>query len=363
MYLKSIFNKIFRKKTLILWQNKEKRMVSKQFKAGLIAVISIVSFIFLVNFLKGKNVFSSGKTIYAIYDNVNGLMPTKPVTINGMKVGTVEKIGFTDDKSGKILVAMNIDTEFDFDKNTRAVIYEPGIMSGAEVKLEMSRKGAAIKDGDHVQGVVESSMMAGLSKEMAPLRVKLEKTLISLDSTLIGVRGFTTPENQRVITELLQNLNGTISSYKHLSNSVDNTVLGFNTTSGSFNKLALDAQGLVADNRNSFTNAMNSLNGASLSFKNVSSQLEKAEIDKTIAKLDATLGSMQAMMASIEKGDGSLGKLVKDEKLYNNLKGASKELEQLLRDVKENPKRYVHFSVFGKKGAQYVAPVEIDSIK
>ncbi len=327
--------------------------MSKNIRTGIIAIIIIISFIFLINFLKGKNVFNRGTVLYAVYEDVHGLQETKPVTINGMKVGHVDEIDFTDDDTGRLLVQMTINTDFEFDQNTKAIIYEPGLMSGAEIKLEMSRKGTPVKDGDYIIGDVESGMMSILAKEVTPLKQKLENVLVSIDSTLITVRGLATTENKKSIANMVQNLDQTILSFNKMAQSIDQTVTNFNHTAKSFDGLANEAQGLVAENRNKIASTFNNLDATVDNFNQVAEDLNKAELDQTIAKLDHSLQGLNQILSGIENGEGTLGKFMKDDKVYTNLDNASKELELLLRDLKENPKRYVHFSIFGKKNKAY----------
>ncbi|MFV0531390.1 MAG: MlaD family protein [Flavobacteriales bacterium] len=328
--------------------------MSKNLKAGIIAVASIGAFVLLINFLKGKNVFNRGTVLYAVYEDVHGLQETKPVTINGMKVGHIDNIDFTDDDSGKLLVQMTINTDFKFDKNTKAIIYEPGLMSGAEVKLEMSRKDKPVKDGDYIIGEVESGMLSILAKEATPLKQKLENVLASIDSTLVMVRGLVTPENKKSIANLVRNLDQTILSFNQMAKSVRTTVSKFDNTAQSFNGLALEAKGLISENRTKLASTLTNLDSTMHNFNHVAEDLNHADLDQTIAKLDQSLNNLNNIMSGIQKGEGSLGKLVKDEAVYNNLNHATKELELLLRDMKENPKRYVHFSIFGKKNKPYV---------
>ncbi|MFV0238071.1 MAG: MlaD family protein [Flavobacteriales bacterium] len=332
--------------------------MSKNLKAGVIALIAIGSFIVLINFLKGKNVFNRGTVLYAVYDDVHGLQETKPVTINGMKIGHVDNIDFTEDDSGNLLVQMTIDTDFEFDKNTKAIIYEPGLMSGAEIKLEMSRKGSPVKDGDYIVGTAESGMMSVLAKEVIPLKQKLENVLGSVDSTLFMIRGLATAENKQSIGNLVTNLDKTILSFNQMAQSVNKTVSKFDKTAQSFDGLALEAKGVVAENRKKLASTLNNLDATMHNFNQVAEDLNQANLDKTIANLDQSLVGLNHIMDEIQAGKGSLGKLVKDETVYNNLDHATKELELLLRDMKENPKRYVHFSIFGKKNKPYTNQVD-----
>ncbi len=324
-------------------------IMSNNFKAGIIALIAIVSFILLVNFLKGENVFNRGTVLYAVYDDVHGLQETKPVTINGMTVGRVDEIDFTDDNTGNLLVQMTINTDFEFDKNTEAIIYEPGFMSGAQIKLKMSRKGDIVHDGDYIIGKTEEGMMSVLAKEAVPLKQKLENVLISVDSTLLMVRSMASLKNKKSIDKLVNDLDNTILSFDQMAQSISKTTVNFNSTANNFDGLAIEAKNMVSENRNKISSTFDNLNSTLNNFNAISEDINKANLDETVANLDESLSSLNSILKGVENGDGSLGKLMKNEAVYNNLDNATKELELLLRDIKENPKKYVHFSVFGKK--------------
>lgn len=305
--------------------------ITKEVKTGILAVLGIVLFIFGFNYLKGKNLLESSRTFYAEYDNVEGLMISTPVTINGLSVGKVTSIGFKKDGSGKLDVELVVDSDFEFSKNSRAELYETGLIGGKAIAIVPAFDGApTAKDGDNLQGGIKAGLSELVNQRLTPLQEKIEKMMVSADV-------------------LLNNLNEvfddkTKTNFKSSISGLNQLIYEFNKTSKSLNILV--------------TNDDSKLNRSLYNFENVTSNLSKVSdsiadtnIGETISNLESTLKNLDAILADLEKGDGSMGKLLKDDALYSNMKGASKELEELLRDIKLHPKRY--FRILSKKEIPY----------
>ncbi|NNK28495.1 MAG: MCE family protein [Flavobacteriaceae bacterium] len=308
--------------------------ISREVKTALLVIAGIALFIFGYNYLKGKNLLNSDRTYFAIYDNVEGLSPSTPVTINGLNVGTVQKIDFSDD-SGKLLVTMNITKDFTFSKNSEAQLYEAGLIGGKSIAIvpKFDNSGVA-ESGAYLKGTVKGGLTDLVNEKLNPLQEKMEIMLVSADSVLTNI-------NDIFDANTKANLKSSVSK--------------LNSTIGSFNSMADSMNSLITDNKEKLDNTLTNIDKVSSDLSNLSGSLVEADLKKTITELQATVNNFNEVLSSIESGEGSMGKLLKDEKLYNNLEGASKQLEQLLEDMKLNPKRYVHFSLFGKKPKQYDA--------
>ncbi|MBT8304224.1 MAG: MCE family protein [Bacteroidia bacterium] len=308
--------------------------ISREVKTALLVIAGIALFIFGYNYLKGKNLLNSDRTYFAIYDNVEGLSPSTPVTINGLNVGTVQKIDFSDD-SGKLLVTMNITKDFTFSKNSEAQLYEAGLIGGKSIAIvpKFDNSGVA-ESGAYLKGTVKGGLTDLVNEKLNPLQEKMEIMLVSADSVLTNI-------NDIFDANTKANLKSSVSK--------------LNSTIGSFNSMADSMNSLITDNKEKLDNTLTNVDKVSSDLSNLSGSLVEADLKKTITELQATVNNFNEVLSSIESGEGSMGKLLKDEKLYNNLEGASKQLEQLLEDMKLNPKRYVHFSLFGKKPKQYDA--------
>ena len=306
---------------------------TKEIKTAILVLSWILLFIFIFNYLKGENLLSNARKITAIYDNVEGLASSAAVTINGHTVGKVQDIRFTEDGSGKLEVLMLVDSDFEFSKNSTAQLYESGLIGGKAIAIIPAFDGA---ENAVSGGVLYSSVKPGLTElvnqRLTPLQEKIESVMVSADQLLTNV-------NTVFDAETKTHLKGSIAQLKQ-------TISSFETTSNTLNEL-------LVDNKTSITSTLNNFSEISEDLSEVSTTLVDANLKETINGLQSTISSFDALLKDIEQGEGSVGKLMKDEGLYNNLEGALGQLEALLEDMKLNPKRYVHFSLFGKKSKPY----------
>ena len=309
--------------------------LSKELKTGLIAIFAIIGFVVLYQFMKGKSLFTTDNVFYAKYDNVEGLSVSNPVSINGLKVGQVDEIKpLTTGGRLHFIVKLTIDDSFEFSKNSTVEIFEPGLMSGKEMKINLFYGGAIAKDGDTLKGNYQLSMLNSLSSQVKPVKDQLSNVLLKLDSTLASTNKIVDEQNRREIKLLLSNLNKTIESFKGASDRTNSI-------------LANNEKGLheVVANANA---AMLTANKTLDKYGSVAERVDIDKLNGTIDQFNQTAGKLNNVISGIQNGEGSLGKLAKDEELYNNLTKTSKNLNELVEDFKVNPKRYVNFSVFGK---------------
>ena len=310
--------------------------LSKELKTGLIAIFAIIGFVILYQFMKGKSLFTTDNIFYAKYDNVEGLAVSNQVSINGLKVGQVDEIKPITSKDGKLhfVVKMTIDDNFQFSKRSKVEIFEPGLMSGKEMRINLFYGGETAKDGDTLSGNYQLSMLNSLSSQVKPVKDQLSNVLLKLDSTLASTNKIVDEQNRREIKLLLSNLNKTIESFKGTSDRTNSI-------------LANNEKGLheVVANANA---AMLTANKTLDKYGSVAERVDIEKLNGTIEQFNQTAGKLNNVISGIQNGEGSLGKLAKDEELYNNLTKTSKNLNELVEDFKVNPKRYVNFSVFGK---------------
>ncbi|GAB0155625.1 MlaD family protein [Chryseobacterium sp. Alg-005] len=309
---------------------------SKELKAGVIALLAIVGFVLLFQFMKGRSLFTTDNIFYARYDNVEGLAQSSPVSINGLKVGQVDKIIPQTTKDGKIhfIVKVTIDNNFEFSKNSTLEIFEPGLMSGKEMRVNLMYGGPTAKDGDTLQGAFKLSMMNNLSSQVGPVKDQLQVVLHRVDSLMANANQLVDAQNRAEIKALLANLNKTVGALQSTAASV-NSLVGNNDPK--LQKVLDDASLTMQSGKVTLDK-----------YGNLAESIDTQKLNATIANLDATVGKLNQVIGGIDNGQGSLGKLMKDEQLYNNLNSASTNLNSLIEDMKANPKRYINFSVFGK---------------
>lgn len=309
---------------------------SKELKAGVIALLAIVGFVILFQFMKGKSLFTTDNIFYAKYDNVEGLAQSSAVSINGLKVGQVDKIIPQKSKDGKInfVVKITIDNKFEFSKNSSLEIFEPGLMSGKEMRVNLVYGGPTAKDGDTLKGAFKLGMMGSLSSQVGPVKDQLQVVLHRVDSLMANANMLVDSQNRAEIKALLSNLNKTVGALQTTAGNVNNLV-GHNDPK--LQKVLDDASLTMQSGKVTLDK-----------YGNLAESIDTKKLNATIASLDATVGRLNQVIGGIDNGQGSLGKLMKDEQLYNNLNSASSNLNSLIEDMKANPKRYINFSVFGK---------------
>ena len=309
--------------------------VSREVKTGILAIGAILLFVFGYSFLKGTNLFQDSRVFFVKYENVEGLATSAPVTINGLNVGKVNDIRFADGNGG-LVVKFTVDNAFVFSKSSKVRIYSDGLIGGKSlgIFLEYDPENIA-KSGDTLSGAIDGGMLDAVTKALGPLENRLTSTLISVDSMLLSVNDILDKDTRLHLKQAIQNLNGTMSSLNGASKKLNT---------------------LFANNAGKMDRTFTNLDEMSLNFSKFSDSLAQIQTGKLVADLQDVIGRFDAIVTGLDNGEGSVGKLLKDEKLYENLEGASKELEKLLEDVRLNPKRYVHVSVFGKKQKEYAAP-------
>jgi len=309
--------------------------MSKEFKIGAISVIIIALFIWGYNFLKGEDLLNPSKReFYIEYSNIQGLKVASPVTINGLEVGRVTKISFdkNPEKKGNIIVEIALNTDFEFSKNSIAKIYPASLMGGQNIAIIPSYEGEPAVSGDRLKGVVEEDMISSVTKRLNPLQAKVESIIVRADSLLLGINQVLN-EKSRV--------------------SIRNTITSLEATVIKMNKLLTNVNKIVDSSAVSVDESLKNTQKITKNFAEISETLADAKLGETIAKVKVTLENVNSLLADMEAGKGTLGKLMKDDTMYINLTNASKEMEELLREMKLHPKRFVHFSLFGKKAKPY----------
>lgn len=255
--------------------------------------------------------------------------------INGYQVGKVQNIALQ--PSGKSVVSFTLDHDFQFSKNSTVQLQENGFIGGKTLAILLKKDGLTAISGDTLRTEVTPGMIDAFKDQLTPLQAKLEGMIISADSLLTAVNKILDEEARSSIKKSITDLNATVSNFRQASGTL-NTILD--------------------TNKEKLGNALDNVDTITANFSKVSDSLANIEFNKTVKQLQSTIAGFDAILAGIEKGEGTVGKFLKDKELYDNLAGASLQMEQLLEDMKLNPKRYVHFSLFGKRPKQYEKPEE-----
>ena len=313
---------------------------TKEVKTAVLALVAILLFIFGYSFLKGKNWFDSNRVFYAIYNDVEGLTPSSPVTINGLQVGTVTKIGFLD-TSGRLIVTFTVTNDFPFSENSIAQVYGGGLIGGKSLAIipKYEEENMA-ESGDTLPSEIEEGLLELVNERLTPLQAKVEDAIESTDSLINAFNDVMNPETRRHLKESVQNFNLAVTSFKNSAQSVE---------------------GLLAENRSKLDRTFTNIDEYSSNLNSFSDSISTIDIKQITEDLETVVANFQEVSEKMNSGDGTLAKLINDPSIYNNLQQATNQLDELLQDIKLNPKRYVHFSVFGKEPRPYDPPK--DSLK
>lgn len=316
--------------------------IAKEIKVAVLVILSIVLFYWGFAFLKGKNLFDTSTKLYAVYDNVAGLVEAAPVTINGLIIGKVNTIEMLPD--GKMKVELIITNEqIKIAKSSEAQIMDSGLIGGREIAILNN-----FSDTNYTQSgdILKTSNKLGLTDELAnqigPVKDKVEVLL----------------ENAN---KLIENLNATLDATTQQK--LKASIVSLEKTMSEFSQISKNANEILLENKSKLNTTLSNFEKASSNINSMTTSLEKANLGATVKKLEATLTNVNGIMDNLEQGKGSMGKLLNDDAVYTNLAKTSKELELLLQDLRLNPTRYVNVSVFGKKNKPYVAPATEQNIE
>ncbi|WP_224490181.1 MlaD family protein [Robertkochia flava] len=311
--------------------------LSRELKTAIIIIGGILLFVLGFTFLKSSSLFDSSKTFYAVYQNVNGLTAGTSVDINGLAVGSIKDIRFVDER-GNLVVTFTVSKDFEFSENSEVEIYDTGIIGGKSLRIiPVFDGGPTAKSGDTLVSSIKPGITDLVTQRLNPLQEKLEMLLTSADTVLVGMDKVMNPESRENLRSGIENLNDVLVNVKSVSGKLDQ---------------------FLDDNKENLGTSLENVGRLTANLAKVSDTIAEADLGKTIRALESTASNLNEMISKIQQGDGSLAKLINDEKLYNNLNSASGELQLLLEDMRVNPKRYVHFSLFGKKAEPYEGPLE-----
>lgn len=308
---------------------------SREFKTGILVIGASLVLILGYNFLRGASLFKEEREFYVKYSNVEGLMPEASVTVNGLQIGKVKQIFISED-TRDVTVSFILDKRgFEMSNTSEVLLYNPGLIGGKALAVIPDYSNPTMaKAGDTLIGSLEKGMMEVVADKVIPLGDDLGSTLANLDSLLLSL-------NKVMDEKGIGHLRSTFEN-------IDNTMATLNNTSTSINAL-------FESNNQKISATIDNFEKTSKNFVSISDSLATLDTQKLVYEIEQSIAGINNVVNSLEDGEGSLGKLLKDDSLYHNLEGASKELEELMNDIKLNPKRYVHFSIFGKKNKEYRA--------
>ena len=306
---------------------------SREIKIAFLVLGGIALFIYGFSFLKGTSLLERDKTIYTIYNEVEGLVPGAKVTINGLSVGKISEIDFLPN-STNILITMKIRDELVFSNRSTALLYETGLIGGMAISIKtVFDNENKIISGDTLPSEVKPGLTELINRQIEPLQAKISSMISSADSLFLGVSNVLDNNTQLNLKNTLQNLSKTTQNLNEASSYLIK---------------------ILEENKNDINSTFNNFSGTSANLKSITDSISEANISLTLREFNETVSGLNLILSSIEAGNGTLGKIVNDESLYESLMDTSDELKSLLSDLKNHPKRYINLSIFGKKEKPYL---------
>ncbi len=311
------------------------KKLSNEVKVGGIALLTLIVFIWLYSFLKGKDFLKSTDTYYAVYDKVGGLAESSPVEINGYKVGVVRSIDFIDATSGRLLVVFSVSKNFKLPKNTVAEIVPVSLLGGMKVQFVFGKGPGTYSIGDTIPGRLAESLTDKIDTEILPVKEKMSNLIVALDSVIVSIGDVMNPQFKKAFAGTMDHLNSTSASLDKVLGAKQQELAATVDNINKFTKM-------LADNSEKMGNTFGKL-------ETIADTLNAADVYTSVTKLKSSLENTAKLVENLNKGKGSAGQFLTNDTLYINLTSSLESLNLLLKDMKANPKRYVHFSLFGKK--------------
>ncbi len=312
----------------------------KAIKTAIIITLSLGLLIWGINFLKNKNVFKPADTFYGVYNKIDGLTVSSAVTLNGFKIGQVSDINFLHDNSGKLVVGMQINNPYKIVKGSVAQIYSIDIMGtkGVNIIIGENPKEKA-NSGDTLKTAIEGDLKEQVNMQILPLKMKAEELIGSVDSVLTVIKTIFDNRTRENLAQSFNSIKVTLSNLENATYTLD-TLLSTekNVLAAILGNAASFTQNLEDNNEDITTLIQN--------FTSLSDTLADADIANVIKNADKTMADLNIIIEKVNTGKGSVGMLINNDTLYKNIENSTYNLNRLLRDIRENPKRYVRFSAF-----------------
>ena len=325
-----------------------------EFKIGIALVLSTLLLYWGINYMKGEDVFSKQEKFYVIYEDTQGLLPSYPVTVNGFKVGQVSDIQFLPDGSEDLIVELKITGNFPVTQGTIAKIYSSSIMGEKSISL-LTKKGEPLAlSGDTLKGDTERDLTEEVNMQLAPIKARTEELLGTLDTVIGLASGFLDERTSKNFKSTFESIDKTFKSVQQsaeeISNYLSDNKVNFDVISGNFRSLSDELAASGEDISKTISNV-----------EAISDSLANARLTETVNNVESITARFNDLLAELQGGENSASKLITDDEVYTNLIEATNNLNRLLLDIKYNPNKYLHVSVFGTR-ARYTEQ-EIQAIE
>ena len=302
----------------------------KEVKVGFLAVIGILMSVFSYNYLKGFNLFEKNRKFKIIYEKVDGLSVSNPVTLNGFKIGNVKKINFNPDNTKELIVDIIIENDVSFPKTSYAELYETGLIGGKAIAIipDYSNDSTVAMDGDYLRGSIKPGLTELVNQILPQVQLQLEIVMKNAEIVLENI-------NSLFDAETKAQLKSSIDDFSNLANQLSET-------SNSISKL-------ISENSQDISASIENIKLSSERVSDISKSLSPKLIEDITNNLDSVLSDLKNISKNLNSNSGTFGKLINDDNVYLNLDSTINELKELIEDVRNNPNKYINFSVIGRK--------------
>lgn len=327
--------------------------MSKEIKVALFVIIVSAIFILGLNFLKGKGFFDDNSTYYAIFEQVGGMYKSDPIVVNGYQIGKMGDLTLISEgpNRGKILAEMIVSNDIKIPENSVAILFSADLLGEMNVKLIFDEETAAFhENGDTISTEIEGSLFEEIGGELTPLTDKLSITMDNVNQ-LFDFEN----ENQQTLNYTLQSINEVLNTYNETGRILNQRLDGQLET---LDALLSNVESLTATLRGNEEN----INEIMTNFKELSASLNKLELEQTLNNVNGTVSSLETTISKMNNPDNTLGALLNEREMYDNLEKSTESLNVLLNDVRINPKRYINITVFGGKKKE-IPPITADDLE
>ncbi|MBI1221640.1 MAG: MCE family protein [Bacteroidetes bacterium] len=306
--------------------------ISNESKVGIFAAIAITIMILGYNYMKGRDLFTRTRTFYAVFETVDGLVASNPVMINGYRIGQVSEVKLLTKENLRLLVEIEINSTIDVPENSKIKVYSSDVFGSKAVELVLGDAPKLANNRDTLVSWMEPDLAENLKMITAPLREKVSSILEGLDSTFNG-------ESGRALRLTMEKLPKTINNINTSLSTVNETI---ETRVAAILDKAIGIEEMILENKEVIHTTLSGL-------RSFSDSLNALDLQNTMIRANQVLSSLDTVLTNINQGKGTLGQLAQNESLYTEMDKVSKDLDALLVELKAHPKRFVHFSIFGKK--------------
>ena len=307
---------------------------SKEIKVGFLALIGVMMSIFSYNYLKGINLFEKNRKFTVKYEKVDGLSASNPVTLNGFKIGKVQKINFNPNNTRELLVDIIIENDVLFPKTSLAELYETGLIGGKAIAIipDYKNDSTIASDGDLLKGVIKPGLTELVNQILPQVQLQIEALIKNAEIVLGNINTLFDEETKQELRSSIQDFSNLTKNLSETSDEISN---------------------LIVNNSENLTNTISELSKASSNIRTISDSISEEEVLKIASNLNELVSNLNTITRSLKDSEGTAGQLINDKSIYKNLENATNELNILIKDIKLNPGRYINFSVFGKKNKEF----------